>query len=53
MTTKHIQKDYRSFPSRKKRPNKPGLDYSLYSEKGYASWLAKAQKASKSKRTYS
>ncbi len=50
MTTKHIQKDYRSFPSRKKRPNKPGLDYSLDNAKGNVSWLAKLKKANKRKR---
>lgn len=44
MTTKHIQKDYRSFPSRKKRPNRPGLDNSLYSAEGYVSWLTKVKK---------
>jgi len=50
MTTKHIQKDYRSFPSRKKHPDEPNPDLSLYSAKGYVSWLAKHKKADKRKR---
>jgi hypothetical protein len=50
MTTKHIQKDYRSFPSRKKRPSKPGLDYSLYSEKGFVSWLEQAKKRARKRK---
>ncbi len=53
MTTKHIQKDYRSFPSRKKHPDEPRLDLSFYSAKGYASWLAKLKKADKRKRNQS
>ncbi len=50
MTTKHIQKDYRSFPFRKKHRNEPRLDSSLYSAKGYVNWLAKLKKADKRKR---
>jgi hypothetical protein len=52
MTTKHIQKDYRSFTSRKKRPNKPGLDYSLYSEKGYVSWLEQVKKKARKRKRH-
>jgi len=50
MTTKHIQKDYRSFPSRKKHPDEPSPELSLYSAKGYVSWLAKHKKADRRKR---
>ncbi len=49
MTTKHIQKEYRSFPSRKEHPDEPSPDLSLYSAKGYVSWLAKLKKADKRK----
>ncbi len=52
MTTKHIQKDYRSFPSRKKRPKRPGLDYSLYSENHFVSWLEQAKKKARKRKRH-
>ncbi len=53
MPIKRSKKGKRSIAFRRKHSEGSRLDLSLYSAEGYESWLAKAQKASKRKRTYS
>ena len=50
MSSKHSEGANRPIPSRKKHPNEPRLDLSVYSKKGFVSWRAKLQKVSKRKR---
>ncbi len=42
----------RSIASGKKHPNEPRMNLSVYSAKGYVSWLTKVQKARKRMRSY-
>ncbi len=52
MPSKPVKEANRSISSGKKHPNEPRLNLSLYSAKGYVSWLTKVQKARKRMRTY-
>ena len=49
MPIKHGKEANRAIASRKKHPDDPRLDSSLYSVKGYVSWLTKVRKAQKKK----
>ena len=52
MPRKPAKEADRSIASGKKHPNEPRMNLSLYSAKGYVSWLTKVQKARKRMRSY-
>ena len=49
MPIKHGKGANRAVASRKKHPDDPRLDSSLYSVKGYVNWLTKVRKDQKKK----
>ena len=52
MPRKYTKKANRSIPARKKHPDEPRLDLSLYSAKGYVSWLTKVKKKARKRKRH-